>query len=286
MRVIVLQNPTAGDADQDPRAIVSVLEQAGHEVEWQSTKEDGWEAALDRRADLFAVAGGDGTVQKVFTRLIGRDALTTLLPLGSANNIARSLGFDDEDDDLERLVRAWPTATRVACDVGSVSSGEAECRFVESAGGGLFAEVLVRADDVDDGDVTADEKLERGLRLVRASLAAARPARWELTLDGTDLSAELIGLEVLNVRDLGPRITLAPEADPGDGLLDVVLIRAEDANALAADGQPAFDVCRAREIALRPPRDTPLHCDDDVLEAGAVTVRLAGGVQVLVPRLG
>jgi diacylglycerol kinase (ATP) len=295
--VIVLHNPTAGDAEHHPAAIVSALEEAGHDVEWQSTKEDDWEEALDRGAELLVVAGGDGTVQKVFRRMTGKDVPVTLLPVGSANNVARSLGFDD--DDPGRLVRGWPTARRVACDVGSISSGQTQRCFIESAGGGVFADVLGRAEEADDGPV-ADEKIEQGLRLLQESLADARPAPWEVSVDGHDLSGELVGLEVLNVRALGPRITLAPEADPADGLLDLVPIRNEDAAALAAyfdarrEGRspqlpgrsrelPAFDVRKAREIAFRPPPGTPLHYDDDVLDTGDATVRVAGQVQVLVP---
>jgi diacylglycerol kinase family enzyme len=290
LRVIVLHNPTAGDAEHRPQAIVSALEEAGHDVEWESTKEDGWEAALDRGAELFVVAGGDGTVQKVFRRLAGKDVPVTLLPVGSANNVARSLGFDD--DDPGRLVRGWPSARRVACDVGSISSGQEQHRFVESAGGGAFADALERAEEA-DGDLGADEKIEQGLGRLHKSLAAARPAPWELSVDGDDLSAELVGLEVLNVRDLGPRITLAPEADPTDGLLNVVLIRNVDAAALAAyvderrEGGlpelPAFDVRTAREIVFRPPLGTPLHYDDDLLDAREASVSVVGRVRVLVP---
>ena len=290
MRVIVLHNPTAGDAEHRPQAIVSALEEAGHDVEWQSTKEDDWEAALDRGAELLVVAGGDGTVQKVFRRLAGKDVPVTLLPVGSANNVARALGFDD--DDPGRLLQGWPTARRVACDVGAISSGQTRRCFVESAGGGVFADALGRAEEADE-DLAADEKIEQGLRLLGESLAAARPAPWELSIDGDDLSGELVGLEVLNVGALGPRITLAPEADPADALLDLVQIRNEDAAALAAhfdarrEGRspelPAFDVRRAREIVFRPPSGTPLHYDDDLLDTGDAVVRVAGQVQVLVP---
>jgi diacylglycerol kinase family enzyme len=286
----VLHNPTAGDAEHHPQAIVSALEEAGHDVEWQSTKEDDWEAALDRGAELLVVAGGDGTVQKVFRRLAGKDVPVTLLPVGSANNVARALRFDD--DDPGRLVRGWPTARRVACDVGAMSSGQEQHCFVESAGGGAFAAALERAEEADD-DLAADEKIEQGLGLLQESLAAARPAPWELSADGDDLSAELVALEVLNVPALGPRITLAPEADPADGLLDLVLIRNEDAAALAAyvderrEGRspepPAFDVRTAAEIVFRPPPGTPLHYDDDLLDASEASVSVAGQVQVLVP---
>jgi diacylglycerol kinase (ATP) len=297
LRVTVLHNPTAGDAEHRPEAIVSALEEGGHDVEWQSTKEDDWEAALGAEAELFVIAGGDGTVQKVLRRLSGSDVPVTLLPVGSANNVARSLGF--EDDDPGRLVRGWPTARILACDIGAIQFGESECRFVEAAGGGVFADVLVRAGNADH-DLASQEKIEQGLRLLQESIAASRPAPWALSIDVSDLSTELIGVEVMNVRDVGPRVPLAPEADPGDRMLDVVLIRGRHAAALAAyvdarlerrSPEPlTLQTVRAREIAFRPPPGTPLHWDDEILtEDGpddTLTVRLLAPVRLLVTGAG
>ena len=48
----------------------------------------------------------------------------------------------------------------------------------------------------------------------------------QITLDGEDLSGEYILLEVMNIQHIGPSLHLAPDANPGDGLLDVVLVKA------------------------------------------------------------
>jgi diacylglycerol kinase (ATP) len=297
LRVTVLHNPTAGDAEHRPEAIVSALEEGGHHVEWQSTKEDDWEAALGREAGLFVIAGGDGTVQKVLRRLSGSGTPVTLLPVGSANNVARSLGF--QDDDPGRLVRGWSTARILACDIGAMSFGDSECRFVESAGGGVFADALVRAEN-GEHDLARQEKIEQGLRLLQESIAAARRAPWALSLDGSDFSTELIGFEAMNVRDVGPRVPLAPEANPGDRMLDVVLIRGTDAAALEAyvdarldrrsSEPPTLQTVRAREIVFRPPPTTPLHWDDEILTENGpddtVTVRVLAPVQLLMTDAG
>jgi len=44
-----------------------------------------------------------------------------------------------------------------------------------------------------------------------------------LTLDGRDLSGRYVLVEAMIIRFIGPRLHLAPDADPGDGLFDVVL---------------------------------------------------------------
>jgi hypothetical protein len=73
---------------------------------------------LDKRADLVAVAGGDGTVASVARRMVGRGIPVAVLPMGTANNIARSLGLLKKS--FEELVEGWRDARRVPLDVGIV----------------------------------------------------------------------------------------------------------------------------------------------------------------------
>jgi diacylglycerol kinase family enzyme len=298
LRVLLTHNPSAGDEEHSPRVMVRLLERAGHEVRWQSTKDRDWQQALDKPADLVAVAGGDGTVRKVFRELVGRALRATLLPVGSANNIARSLGF--EDDDPARLIAGWPKGHVRSCDIASLRAVRDEQRFLESAGGGLFAELLISAEEDDGDEPSGDEKIERGRRLLLATLAEVHAQAWEVELDGDSHAEELIALEVMNVREAGPNVPLAPEADPGDGLLEVVLLREADAGDLAgyveallddrAPTPPRFDVRRARRIALRPPQGSALHLDDEILgeqtkrDAGElIVVQASASIEVLVP---
>jgi diacylglycerol kinase (ATP) len=85
--------------------------------------------------------------------------------------------------------------------------------FVESTGGGIFAEVLARAKRT-RGDPGAQDKVELGLRLLREVVKEAPSCRWELELDGVDLSGDLLAIEAMNVRETGPNVLLAPDADP------------------------------------------------------------------------
>jgi hypothetical protein len=123
MRVLLVYNPKAGDG-LDVDRIVSLVERAGHAVEAQSIKEDDWAQALDAEADLVAVAGGDGTVRKVLIELAGTGRVATLLPVGTANNIAQSLGLEEVDPD--RLVHGWERGRMIRCDIGTVTFGDKE----------------------------------------------------------------------------------------------------------------------------------------------------------------
>jgi diacylglycerol kinase (ATP) len=275
MRVTLIHNPGAGDDDHSGEELCALLTRAGHDVRYQSVKETDWRAALEHPSELVVAAGGDGTVRKVFKEPALRHAAVTLLPLGSANNIARTLGFADEDEG--RLVEGWSGAERRPFDVGLVSAPWGEARFVESFGGGIFADVLARAEDEPDGE----EKLELGLRVLRDVLEDPSARRWSLEVDGAELSGEWLGVEVMNVRETGPNVPLAPDADPTDGLFDVVCIRPDDQPALAAyveeriEGRrppaPRLPARRGAAITLRPPSGCRLHVDDELWPADPAT---------------
>jgi diacylglycerol kinase (ATP) len=279
VRVILVHNPTAGEEDHSGDWLSAAIAEAGHDVRYHALDDD-WKAALAERPDLIAVAGGDGSVRKVFREIAGTDVAATLIPLGSANNIARTLGLEPVDDRAEaaRLVRSWQDGTRRPYDVGLLATGGEDTRFVESAGGGLFAEVLASADAIDSA-VDGREKIEFGLGLLRRTIEEHPPLRWDLELDGERLSAEVLGVEAMNVGELGPNVALAPHAVPGDGLLEVVLIRAEHADDLHAyvearleDRQasaPKFEPRRVRRLVMRCPDGARLHVDDSLWEDGA-----------------
>jgi diacylglycerol kinase (ATP) len=91
MRATLFHNPSAGHkADKDD--ILAAMKLADFDVRYVSVKQDDVEQALDKKTDLIVIAGGDGTITEVTTKLPDRSIPVAVLPLGTANNIARSLG--------------------------------------------------------------------------------------------------------------------------------------------------------------------------------------------------
>src|SRR4051794_26304653 len=93
MRITLMHNPKAGRGAHGKKDLIAALTRAGHQVTYQSTKKSNYKKALKQPTDLVLVAGGDGAVAKIPRHLLDSGIPMGVLPLGTANNIARSLGF-------------------------------------------------------------------------------------------------------------------------------------------------------------------------------------------------
>ncbi len=139
MRLTLFHNPSAGDKEHTQKRLIKMLRKGGHTVEYQNVKAGDFSIALAFPGDLVVCAGGDGTVRKLGLALLGRATPLAILPLGTANNIARSLGIQDE---TKKLIARIPTARRTLFDAGVVNGPWGRTAFLESFGLGLFPRVL------------------------------------------------------------------------------------------------------------------------------------------------
>ena len=268
MRIALVHNPTAGDG-QDVDDVVTLLTDAGHEVRHRSSKGD-WQRLLQDPGDLVVAAGGDGTVRKVALAAADRDLQFAALPIGTANNIAKTLGLVG---DAGALVASWSEGDARPIDIGEVKASGDTRRFVEGVGGGWAAELLSRAAEVEDDFRLLGRETDRGLHMLGDLLRDTGAARWEIVADGRDVSGDCLGVEILNIRFVGPNVPLAPDADPSDGLLDLVLVTDADRDGIAdyldqrlhlASGvMPPLQTVRARDVRLRVPAEVRLHVDDE-----------------------
>lgn len=275
MNVILIHNPDAGSDNQlSGDEILKLIDGAGHSAVCQSSKEIGWEKALEKPADLVAVSGGDGSVGKVAKRMIGKRIPLAVLPMGTANNIAKALCVADQP--LGQLIAGWDGARRVKFDVGAASGPWGSTYFIEGLGLGIFTETMARLDarknvDVAHHNVT-ERKITSVLEIMNFRLEGYPAIRLKVTLDDRDLSGDYVLLEAMNSRYIGPNLCLAPAADPSDGLFDVVLVSDDQRSQLKRyledrlEGKsdcPELTVRRGRHLHIE--CDCfPIHIDDDL----------------------
>jgi diacylglycerol kinase (ATP) len=306
VRVTLIHNPGAGKQGKgSAEQMIEALTDAGHEVRYQSSKDDGWKQALKKDADLIAVAAGDGTVGRVTRRLVGRGVPITVLPSGTANNIGRSLGLIERP--FEELIRGWETARRVKLDVGVASGPWGERYFIEGVGTGLFAELLASSAAAPEKAKARKSKgrssavVDSALRRLRDLAEHIDPIEVNAQLDGKDISGSYVLFEALNLRYVGPNLHLAHDSNPSDGELDVILVSEAERKRLVyyldhwQDDRDRLAVLpseRGRRLELEW-AGFPLHIDDKLRPgarakpkemAGHVEARLDGEtVEFLVP---
>lgn len=251
MRVTLIHNPSAGAGRvPDCHGMVEAIEDLG----WKVAPFDKGEidAAVEKPGEAILVAGGDGIVGRVAKRLAGTGIPMGVIPTGTANNVARTLGIGI---DARAAIDLLGRATVRDVDLGQVVQGEAEGQlFLEGFGVGIFAWVMA------ERATKKHKKLRRAFGLIAKELQDYDPHRARIDIDGRDVSGEYLLAAVMNLRSLGPALGLAPDAQFDDGLLDVVLVRPEHRDALhahlkraALEGDialPRFEVYRGEHVRI------------------------------------
>ena len=275
MKITLIHNPDAGSGDQPTgEELVRLIRGAGHTVIYQSSKHADWQAALEAPTDLIAIAGGDGGVGLVAKKLIGKNLPLTILPMGTANNIAAT--FNLKDRPLDRLIAGWTRARRRKFDVGVASGPWGSSFFIEGVGAGAFTDTMSRLDARRNADLAhhedIDKKLQTVLHILMIRLEGSKAMRLKMALDGRDLSGDYVLLETMNILSIGPNLCLAPDADPGDGLLDIVLVPEREKEKLTRylteliagkKISPDLTVHRGRHLQIEC-EELRVHIDDDV----------------------
>jgi diacylglycerol kinase family enzyme len=294
MRVTLSYNERAGEG-VTVRSLREALETGGYEVAHLVEKDAELAQCLDDDAvDLVVAAGGDGTVRRAAQILSGRPVPLAILPLGTANNIAKSL---DIGGSMREIIASWQTAMELPLDLGHVSGAWGEHPFLEGVGGGLVpAGIAAMESSFEPKDETPEEQLHRALDTFARVLARLPPRLCTWTVDGVEATRELIVLEVLNMPAVGPNLALAAEVNPADGFLSIVAAGPDDRGALARylrarlEGDeaatPPLPSQQAQKVELR--GWSELHLDDEVRSgpsAESVSIEIHRGVlRVLAPK--
>jgi diacylglycerol kinase family enzyme len=267
MQATLIVNPNSGIVGgAQPEELIEALREVGYQPVLKSTSsEEELDTVLNGISGLVVSAGGDGTFRAVATRLLGKHIPLTHLPLGTANNVGHSL---EVDGDAKEILAGLGDPVKRHFDVGIVTGPWGRDFFVEACGFGLYA------DGLSIYDPNEGRSLLRSISSIIETINGAEAYSCQITLDGEDISGTYRVFEVMNTNRFGPWIKLAPDADPGDGLLDVVRIRPDQdeslfryVRSLVAEelGElPNVEIDRGRCLELRWPGNFPIHVDAEV----------------------
>lgn len=222
--VFVVLNPSAGQSDH--LEVRKYFEQKCLENDWRcefyETSGDHADAenlsqASEREYDIYAAAGGDGTVALVANAVINKAVPLAIIPIGTGNGAARVL---DIPLDWHRAVDLlFQTKEVYEIDTFHIAGKH----FLLHLGVGLSGKALRKT------DMQSKRLLGRlyypfeGLR----AFFGYQPHRFEVTLDGENHSFEGTEMFVINSASIGdPFIQWSESITPNDGVLDVFFLRA------------------------------------------------------------
>lgn len=277
MHTLFLLNPTAGKADCTrtlPQQIAAAAAGAGlapEDYTIRVTTHAGHARELSRAAAAAAqkagvelrifTAGGDGTFNEALTGAHGFDKTAVgCLPYGSGNDFLRTYGTKEEFLDLDAqlaggavpidLMRTSLGLSATICAAGldaQVAYGIPKFRRIPLCGGEMSY-----------------------LLSIVEQLCGHIGRRVTFTIDDEELTVDCLMCAICNGRAYGGGFLAAPEADPADGWLDVMIVRRVGRLTIAKllgmyksgrhfvngqlteEAKPYFLYRRARRVALRP----------------------------------
>lgn len=186
-----------------------------HETQYTQRAQHGTELArlaASRGAYAVIAVGGDGSVADVAVGLAGSDTALGIVPKGSGNGMARTIGLPLHLDEAISIVNVGKMQK---IDVGHVN----DRMFVSNAGVGFDALISKQF---------AKSK-RRGLLayswLVAKYLWLYKEWDWRITIDGQQINERAFLVNVANGQQFGYNFRIAPDASFTDGVLDVTIIR-------------------------------------------------------------
>ncbi|MGC2855043.1 lipid kinase [Novispirillum sp. DQ9] len=289
---LLVVNPHSARGGAEIGAAIAVLEARGHRVLFHAGDSPGALPALverhAREADRVVVGGGDGTLNGVLEAVLHAGLPLGILPLGTANDLARGLGIPADPVAACRIIadgHARPI------DIGCVNGKH----FFNVASLGASVEIARAMHRRRDRN-TRWGVLSYPLAMMEA-VKFCRPFRAHLRVDGHEQDVTSYQISVGNGRFYGGGMLVAEEAALDDGSLDLYSLKVRSAwqvllhlPALRAGRHHTWRGVlhlRGRDITVRTNRPMPINTDGELTtHTPARFTVLPGALTVYVPLEG
>jgi YegS/Rv2252/BmrU family lipid kinase len=234
--------------------------------------------------DLIVIGGGDGTLNCAADALAEAGKPVGIIPLGTANDLARTLAIPT---DLEAACRIISEGHTHRIDLGRVNGKP----FFNAASIGLSVAVTRRLSKESKGRLGAFAYVAAAVR----ALGAGRPFRAEIVCDGELHRARTVQITVGCGRYYGGGLTVAEDAAPDDARLDVYSLEVGHWLGLLPllpalwsgrwEGRRNVRQLRGQQVEVRTHRPRSVNADGEVVTQTPATFAVQpGAVTVFVPR--
>lgn len=277
-----------GRAGERGAAVARALRAAGqqvHELEADTAgaAREACQVAIDEGVQVLVVVGGDGAVGLAAGACRGTGTALGIVAAGTGNDNARSLSIPLRP---EAAIETLLHDARRRVDLIEVApTGRVVMGSVPAA---IDARIALRA-------TTLPKWLGPAVYAAATlpELRHLRPRPYRLELDGVPWETEALVVASCNMPVYGGGMWIAPDADPADGLLDVVVIGpvgAGQALGLLTGvfsgrhvGHPSVEIRRAGAVRVQGPDLIALGDGDPIGPLPVTCTVLPGAVQVVVP---
>ena len=286
----IILNPLAGNAEHlaGVERAQALWQAHGWTVERRTTQYAGHAVELAREAaaggcDLVVAAGGDGTVNEIVNGIANTRSALAALPVGTGNVWVRELKLPLRP---EIAAAALLEGASYPLDLGQAG----ERYFLLMAGVGFDASVTRR--------VRPELKRRFGILayLIQALSIArdVRGTRVRILLDERPVKGHVLMVVISNSRLYGGFLHIAHQASLTDGLLDVAVIKGQDARSAPLHllsillrrhhFNPDLAYYRAREVSVTGPAPLDVQVDGDLIGVTPMTFRaVPGALQAWLP---
>lgn len=228
--------------------------------------------AVEGGAELLVVVGGDGSVNEVVNGIVGADGVElAVIPRGTGWDFSRTFGIPR---DLDRALAVAREGRVRELDLGRVTyrtsaGGEARAYFANVASAGISGAIARRANE-------SSKALGGKVSYYWSTLAVFvgwQAGEMRVSVDDESRAGRMIDVMVANGRFLGGGMMMLPDAEPDDGLFDVLLIGDITKRDLAFTlpksyrgkhlPHPRLEVLRGRTVTVDAPEPLPIEIDGE-----------------------
>jgi YegS/Rv2252/BmrU family lipid kinase len=296
-RALLIANPMAArTAHSSVDGVANALRSGDWNVEVLATSGPGHarelaEYGVAKGVDVIAVFGGDGTTMQAAAALVGTDVLLGVIPGGTGNLLAGNLRIPASP---VRAARALLTAESRRFDLGRMERANRMHYFAVACGAGYDARVMAAT--------MSEHKRRWGMAAYVATslrlIGDIRSTLHHISVDGMEFEAHASMVLVANCGEvIPPLVRLGPGISPEDGLLDVVVMRADSFSqslravwdllrvAPGAPGEGTFvGHARGREVRVVSEGVQPVQLDGEPGGETPFTATVVpGAIRILVP---